>query len=938
VPERLWFTLLGPVRAWRGPDEVDLGSPQQRTALAALLLREGAQASVDELIDAVWGADAPRSAEKAIRTYVYRLRRALQLDGDDGQPVIETVGNGYVMRVTAEESDLALFRRELSSADTARKAGELGVAAGHLRSALALWQGTPLAGIQGMYADAQRITLENLRRSAIEARLTLDFQLGEFTKAAVELTTLVAENPLDERFRELLMLALYRSGRQAEALNTYRQGQIVLADELGIDPGPGLRSTYERILRADPELIEQDTEPEETTAEQPFPRPAQLPPDLPNFTGRDAELMQLDALLASGSDGLVTVLIAGMAGVGKTTLAVHWAHRLAQRFPDGQLYVNLRGFEPTGTTMTAAEAMRAVLESLGHAPRAIPADLSAQTVLYRSLLAGRRVLVLLDNARDADQVRPLLPGTPGCLVIVTSRTQLPSLIAADGAHPVNLDLLPTADARVFLANRLGAARLAAEPAPTQEIIQRCAGLPLALAIVSARAALNPRFPLAAIAAELRDPDGSLDAFSVSDTAVDVRDVFSWSYHALDDPAARLFRLLALHPGPDISTNAAASIAGLTRRQTRALLGTLTRSHLLIEHVPGRFTSHDLLRAYEGELTATHDSDAERQAALRRMLDHYLHSAYDASQLLSPHREPIPLPDLAADVVVVPLAGADQASDWFTTEHNVLLALIRDAYAQGFDAHTWRLAWTVVHFLDRRGHWQDLLSAQQLGLDAAERSDDRYGQAVAHLAMARADADLGLYEDSLSHLGRTLELFGEAGDKIGQAHTHRQFSWVLEQQGNNTAALAHAYQSLELYRALRDSSGEAMALNAVGWYHARLGQYEDALALCGQARALLTDMGEYYGLADTMDSIGFAYQHLHRYDEAIEAYERSVALYRELGVSFAEADTSNRLGEVLREAGRTAAAQAAFTRALDLFTQLGHPSAAAVRNALMATDA
>jgi DNA-binding SARP family transcriptional activator len=940
VHEPLWFTLLGPIRAWRGLDEVDLGSPQQRAALAALLLREGAQASVDELVDAVWGTEAPRSAEKAIRTYVYRLRRVLEPEGTAPQSVIATVGNGYVMRVSPAECDLTAFRQHLSRAGDAQRAGDLAGAAGQLRSALALWRGTALAGIQGMYADLQRATLENLRRSTIEARLTLDFQLGEFSQAVVELTSLVADNPLDERFRELLMLALYRCGRQAEAMATYRQGQTVLAEQLGIDPGPALRAMYERILRADPELIEPaaPARPAPAPVTTAVPVPAQLPADQSNFTGRETELTALDALLPADGETLVTTVVAGMAGVGKTTLAVRWAHQVADRFPDGQLYLNLRGFEPTGSAMTPTEAMRAVLDSLGALPQVIPADLHGQTVLYRSMLAGRRVLLLLDNAREADQVRPLLPGTPGCLVIVTSRTQLSSLVAADGARPVHLDLLPAADARAFLANRLGERRLADEPDAAQWIIDHCAGLPLALAIVAARAAIHPNFPLAAIADELRDNNGSLDAFTVSDTAIDVRDVFSWSYRALAPAAARLFRLLSLHPGPDIGTPAAASVAGLPVRETRALLATLTSSHLIIEHAVGRFSSHDLLRAYATELAGVQDSADERRAAVHRMLDHYLHTAYVAAALFSPNREMITLGPSVEGTLVEDITDGEHASTWFTREHGVLLAVIREADVRRFDTHTWQLAWTVAHFLDRRGHWQDLLATQRMGLAAAERSDDLNGQAISHRSIARATADLGLFDDALVHLQRTFDLFRELDNPIAQAHTHRQFAWTLEQRGDFEAALAHACQSLDLYRAHDHRYGQASALNAVGWYHALLGQYEEALTHCSQALAVPMEVDDDYFRADTWDSLGFCYHQLGRYREAADAYERAYDLYHQLGVSYAEAETSRRLGDAYRDAGDAAAARRAWTRALGLFEQLHHASADVVRDELRAVGA
>jgi DNA-binding SARP family transcriptional activator/Tfp pilus assembly protein PilF len=1024
VHERLWFTLLGPVRAWRGPTEVDLGPPQQRATLAALLLREGAQASVDELIDAVWGDDPPRSAEKTIRTYVYRLRRIVEPEvtspdpegrstdpkntatnptstaaephNTAAEPVIATVGNGYVMRVTADEYDLAAFRRWLARAATAQRAGNLTEAAGHLRSALDLWQGTPLAGVIGAFADVQRARLDNLRRATLEARLRLDFQQGEYQEAVVELTAVVAESPLDERFRELLMLALYRCGRQAEALATYRQAQTLLADELGIDPGPGLRTLNERILRADPELLtpiavptatptatrlasvddpEPPTRPSGTPTSTPggpptstpsgppisapggtptstpsgpptsapastpggtpLATPAQLPAAPANFAGRQDELDQLDALLppADAPTAVVTAVVSGMAGVGKTTLALHWAHRIAHRFPDGQLYVNLRGFEPTGSAMTAPEAVRAFLESLGVPAQAVPVGLDTQTALYRSLLAGRRVLVLADNANDADQVRPLLPGAPGCLVIVTSRNHLSSLVAADGAHPVSLDHLSDVEAGQVLANRLGARRLAAEPDAVRTIVRRCSGLPLALAVVAARAAINPRFPLAAIAEELGEDSGGLDAFASGDTEIDVRDVFSWSYRALRPAAARLFRLLGLHPGADIAVSAAAGLAGLPVRETRTLLTALGRNHLITEHLPGRYSWHDLLHAYAIELVALHDEETDRAEATRRLLDHYLHTAHGCALLFSPNRYPLDLDPPAQGTVVVDITDADRASAWFTAELDVLLAAVRSAAAEGFDRHAWQLAWTVEHFLDRRGHWHDLLSTQHTALAAALRSDDEPGQARAHGGLARAHCDLGQFDDARAHLERALELFGALGDDISQANTHRSFSWVVEQQGDYDCALEHAQRALVLHRTAGDRQGQAAALNAIGWYHALCGRHDEALAHCSQALAILEVLGNRYGQADTWDSLGFAHHGLGEYQQAADSFTHAIDLYRELGVTYAEGETWRRLADSHLAAGDRTGAHRALTRALDLFEQLGHANADEARERL-----
>ncbi|WP_237747060.1 ATP-binding protein [Micromonospora lupini] len=676
------------------------------------------------------------------------------------------------------------------------------------------------------------------------------------------------------------------------------------------------------------------------TAPTRFPVPRQLPPALPGFVGRAAQLAQLDAACAgpdtSGDDDrapATVVTLSGTAGVGKTTLAVHWAHRVADRFPDGQLYVDLRGFDSTGTVVTAVEAVRGFLEALEVPPERIPTHLPAQVGLYRSLLAGRRMLVLLDNARDADQVRPLLVGSPTCLVLVTSRNRLAGLVAAEGARPVGVDLLSAAEAWQLLARRLGADRLAVEPQAVDEMIERCARLPLALAVLAARSAAHPAFPLATLAAELRGAPRPLDSFDAGDAGTDVQAVFSWSYRSLTPQAARLFRLFGCHPGPDIGVAAAASLAGLPREQVPRLLTELAHAHLVTEHAPGRFGAHDLLRAYAAEQAERLDPAEARRAAIRRGLDHYLHTAHAAALLLQPGRDPVTLAAAPPGVAPEEITDHAQALAWFTVEYPVLLAAVAHARRAGFDGHAWQLAWTLVDFLQRRGRWPDLAVAQRTALAGARRAGDRLGQANAHRDLARVLSRLGRVDEAASNYRQALALFGALGDHTGQARTHRAFGAMLDGLGRYAEALDHVRRALALYRDAGHLAGEASARNAVGWAHAQLGQYRPALAHCEQALALLRRTGDRHGEANTWDSLGFIHARLGDHREAIRCYGRALRLYRRISDRYDEADTLSRLGESRHAAGDPAGAARTWRRALGILDDLGHPDSERVRDLL-----
>jgi tetratricopeptide (TPR) repeat protein len=579
--------------------------------------------------------------------------------------------------------------------------------------------------------------------------------------------------------------------------------------------------------------------------------------------------------------------------------------------------------------MEPAQAVRGFLDALGVPPERIPPTLDAQTALYRSLLAGRRVLVILDNARDAEQVRPLLPGTSAALVVVTSRHQLTPLIATEGAEPLTLDVLSNSEARELLSRRLSTVRVGAEPEAVDAIITACARLPLALAVAAARTR-QTRFPLATLAEELGGPGNRLDVLDAGDPASQVRAVFSWSYDALTRPAARLFRLLGLQPGPDISVAAAASLAARPREETRRLLTELARANLLVEHVPGRYTLHDLLRAYAAELARTHDSDDQRHAAITRLLDHYLHTASAADRLLDPGRDAITLTAPQPGVTAERPADDQQALNWLTAEYPVLMAAVAHAATTGFDTHTWQLAWVLVTFFSRQGHWHDQAAAGRAALAAARRLADPIAQALAHRQLAQAYTLLDRADDANSQLTQALDLFRCAGDRIGQARTHVRLGVLLERRGLLSPGLQHARQAFDLFQAAGHRHGQADALSNVGWYYALLGDYQEALSACQRALTLHRELDDRVGQAHTLDSLGYAYHHLGHHTKALTCYQQAFTLFRAFDDRYYQANTLIHLGDAHRAAGDPQAARGAWRGALAILGELNHPDADRVR--------
>ncbi|MET1073952.1 MAG: BTAD domain-containing putative transcriptional regulator [Umezawaea sp.] len=807
------FRLLGGVEAVHDGTPVDLGPARQRCVLAALLVEPGAAVPADRLIDRVWGDRTPQRVRGALHSHLTRLRRALP-----GVRIAHGPG-GYVLRVDEEAVDLHRFRALVRQARTAPDDD----AAVLFEQATGLWRGEPFGDLDTPWLTAVRAGLEQERVAAELDQADLELRRGGHTSLIAPLTARAARRPLDERLAAQLVLALYRAGRRADALEHHRRTRELLAEELGVDPGPHLDDLHRRVLASDPRLTD--------------PVPRQLPAAPGSFIGRTAEL-DVEAPL---------LVISGTGGIGKTWLALRWAH--SRRFPDGQLFTNLRGFDPSGEPVDPSTALRGFLDALGVPRASIPPDQEARAGLYRSLLVERRMVIVLDNARDAAQVVPLLPGTSASTVVVTSRDRLTGLTTAHGARSVVLDVLSEEDSRALLARRLGAERAVAA-----EVVARCGGLPLALALVAGQAAAHPEFPLCA-------PDDG-----------DLSTVLSWSYHALPPDLASTFRLLGSAPGPDIGVAAAAVLTG----RSESVLRGLERVSLLARHSPGRYRMHDLVRRYARDLP-----DPDRPAALARLLEHYTRTARAARTPLDPEPPPLPLEPEGT------FADDTAALRWFDAEHQCLLAALADAD----DLTTWHLAWTLHPFLFRRGHHRWHADSWRRGLEAAERLGNRRVLAMGHQLHGYACSAVGRLDESLEHLERALEL---AGERRFEGHVRLCLAGTRSLRGEKVLAAAHAVEAVEIFREVGDRVWEALALNAAGWASAELGDHARAAEYCTAGLVLAREDGNRYGEAAALDSLGLLAQASGAEADAIGHHREALGLYRGLGAARSEAAALERL--------------------------------------------
>ncbi|MDR6975057.1 tetratricopeptide (TPR) repeat protein/DNA-binding SARP family transcriptional activator [Streptomyces sp. 3330] len=908
---------------------VDLGPAKRRTVLAALLVDAGRWVTAETLIDRVWGDAPPAQVRATLYAHITRIRRVLVdqgphlrggADGPSEAPSLRRGAGGYRLDVPPDLVDVHRFRRLVTRARRSDRSDAVRVAT--LREAMGLWRGDPLAGLTGDWAARTRESWLHQRVDAVLAWADAELRVGGHVVVIDTLSVLVAEHPLIEPLTSTLMRALHAAGRASEALACYAALRKRLADELGATPGVEARREHQSILsgKAAPPAV-RPAPP--AAVGRPAVVPAQLPLEAAGFTGREEELNRLEKILVASAErptAVVVSAVSGTAGVGKTALAVHWAHRARDRFPDGQLYVNLRGYDPD-RPMTAPDALTRFLTALGVPGQDIPLEADDRAARYRTAVAGRRMLIVLDNAATVEQVRPLLPGTGSCAVLVTSRDSLAGLVAREGAHRLDLDLLP-ADAAHTLLRRLVGPRAEAEPDAVSALAAQCARLPLALRVAAELAAARPATPLTDLVGELADQQRRLDLLDADgDPRAAVAAVFSWSLRHLPTEVKRAFRLLGLHPGPDFDVHAAAALTGGGVADTRRALDVLARAHLVLPVEPARYGMHDLLRAYATRLAMSDDTPQAREAALDRLFDHYLATAAAAMNCLHPaeaHLRPA-VPEPAASVP--DLSGPEAARSWLDAERACLAAMSAHTAAHGRPTHAIRLSLVLYRYLIS-GYHTDGLTMHGHARDAARRIGDPLSEARALLGLGTASYQLARHEPARRHLQDALTLFRRSGDPTGQARALVNLGLVDERLGRFLSAVEYLEQALVLYRSVGDRSGEAIALKDLASVEGQSGRYQEAADHLRQALALLRRTGNRYLEAHALNDLGSVEARLDLLGSAADHQEQALVLLREVGDRYGEAGALHDLGIIHTRRDQPAQAAECHRQALALYSGNG----------------
>lgn len=931
--------ILGPLEVRIDGKAATIHGKNARKLLAVLLDEANRPVPVEGIVRGVWEDELPERPVRAARNLVSDLRRDLR--PFDDRLGITDGGEAYVLRIEPGELDLHRCRDRRRNAAVLR-GSDPAAAAESLREALAEWRGPALSGVPGRMTEAIARRLDEDRLILLEERFDVELELGRGPEILPELRQTVAKHATRQRFAAQLMRALHASGRSVEAIEHFEDVRRRLADDLGLDPDPELRAVHTAILQADEPQAETDP-----IRAAPAPAvPSTLPPTTARFTGRDAQLAALDQALAASAGSAGSAVISGMGGVGKTALAVHWAHRVTAEFPDGRLYLNLRGFDPAAPEADPGPALGAALRALGVEPDRIPADIDEQTGLYRTVLADRKVLVVLDNVRDTRQARPLLPSSPGSFTVITSRDPLVGLVMG-GARPIPLQAL-TGDESQQLLNSFGAAGADADSRAGRRVLRICGGLPLALSLVGAWVAARPHASLLTLAERLESTSNVLNVFSDKDTAIDLRTVFTCSYQELGTRAADTFRLLGLHPGPDLTAPAAASLTATEPGEAAEALRELADANLIEEHRPGRFTMHDLLRAYAAEQLEAGVPQAGRDTATLRMLDHYIHTASEADAHLSFYRDRLDLGEPGEDVRPEPIPDLKAATAWFAAEYQVLRGLVQLRSEDGegelephpeLDRGVWRLAWTLSEYMMDKKRGGDLLAAQSAALAAARRDRNPIGEVVSLGYLAAALMLNGDEAGARSRIERAMALAEGEGRPWAKGFVLGLLSRHAGDRGDDEGAVAHARAAAELFAESGDARWEYRALYAIGFHSVRAGDLETAREAFAKIQAGSTRHRIRAG--ELVASLGFGLiaHHEGDFDEAGARYLDVSTRFADLGLPMLAGFSRDLLGDARLAAGNTASARTEWEAAAREYAEAGSETEAAAvqRKALRSSE-
>jgi DNA-binding SARP family transcriptional activator/tetratricopeptide (TPR) repeat protein len=936
------FRILGPLEVWTDEGWSGIGAPKWRALLAMLLLHPGEVVSTDRLIAGLWGEDPPDRAANLVSVYVLRLRRLIG-DPQGGGGMLATRAPGYQLRLEAGDLDAAVFESAVRQGRQALADGKAGPASTVLAEALALWHGAAMADVPPSdLITAESDRLEESRLAALELRITADLRGGQPAPLVPELRRLLSEHPLREGLWVLLLLALENTGRRAEAIAAYGDARRVIADELGVNPGPELRQLYQKLLAADADAAPGVSTTRGARAPEPprpasslawvaaaaaaAPPPAQLPADIADFTGRGSHLAQLRGLLtrSPGTDGpsaLTVAVVAGTGGLGKTTLAVHAAHSLRDEFPDGQLYVSLRG--AGAQPAMPEEVLARLLRDLGVLPAQVPAAQEERAALYRTRLAGRRVLIVLDDARGAAQVRPLLPGSGSCAVIVTSRHRLADLA---GSRLVDLDVLDDEEAHHLLTAIIGPERADAEPGPVREVLAACAGLPLAIRIAGARLASRRGWAVSTLARRLADQRRRVDELTAGDMAV--RACFDVSFDFLQKSAtadgvdpAHAFRLLGVWQGPGISLAAAAALVGQPEDPVADALEILVDAHLLESPAPDWYGFHDLLRVYAAERAQAQEKPETVHDAVARILDWYLRTADAAAGMIVPHRDRVPLAPADPAGLALRFGLADEALSWSRRERANLVAATRQAAAVGLHDVAWKLSVAAVTGFERHGYRSEWSATHTVALSSARAADDRYGEAwvLNNIAILLTTQEA---EGAIAHFEQAMAIRSEIGDQHGQAQTATNLAFCYLLQGKHEEAVTAGKYALELQRETGRRHSEGITLCNLGEAYLGLGRHEEAISALQEALPVVRGTASMRTEAYVLRNLGRAHLDVGQSTEGADLLEQALVIHKAEEDALGQAQDLQLLGQARSQLGQRAAARAAWEQAAGLFEGLG----------------